>query len=231
MRTQNGKSDQPVNRRPAKVQIVVVDDHRFMRELITARLRREAEAYEVVAEADDAASGIAACERLKPDLLVLDVNLPDQSGIDAVPRILRVSPGTRILLCTAFVSDECAAKARHCGAHGFVEKTNTWDDFIRAVDHVSRGEHYFVSGTHDVSAAPLNLRAVAQTLTAREKEILRLVADSGSSKEIAARLGISVATVEKHRTNLMAKLGVRNVAGLVSFAFHTGVVKISPQRR
>ena len=184
----------------------------------------------MIAEAGDAATGIAACARLKPDLLVLDVNLPDQSGIDAVPQILRLSPATRILLCTAYVSEHCAANARQSGAHGFVEKTNTWDDFIRAVERVSRGEHYFVSAARSGSDVPHSLQATVHTLTAREKEILKLMADRGSSKEIASRLGISVATVEKHRTNLMAKLGVRNVAGLVSFAFHTGVVPVSPPR-
>lgn len=202
-----------------------------MRELIAARLSREPQAYNVVGEGDDAASGVAACEKFKPDLLILDINLPDQSGVDAVPRIKRVSPATRILLCTAYVSQECATKARQSGAAGFVEKTNTWDDFIAAVQQVSLGKNYFVSGGNGDSDGPQNLKAAVQVLTQREREILKLIADSGSSKEIASRLGISVATVEKHRTNLMAKLGVRNVAGLVSFAFRSGLVSPSPRRR
>ncbi len=163
--------------------------------------------------------------------MILDINLPDQSGVEAVSRIKRVSPATRILLCTGYASEDCASRARQSGAHGFVEKTNTWDDFIEAVDHVSRGEHYFVSGGRSVSDVPENRTSAIEALTAREKEILKHIAHSGSSKEIASRLGISVATVEKHRSNLMVKLHVRNVAGLVSYAFHSGVVIVSPPRR
>ena len=213
------------------VRVVVVDDHRFMRELITARLCGDARAYDVVGEGEDAASGISACEKHKPDVLILDINLPDQSGVDAVPRIKRVSPATRILLCTAYVSEDCATKARLSGADGFVEKTNTWDDFITAVEQVSFGNTYFVAAGRSSSDAPESLKVAVQGLTGREREILKLIADSDSSKEIASRLGISVATVEKHRANLMAKLHVRNVAGLVSFAFHSGVISPSPRWR
>jgi DNA-binding NarL/FixJ family response regulator len=209
---------------------VVVDDHRFMRELIIARLSREPDTYEVVGEAEDIASTMSVVKTARPDVLILDVNLPDKSGIDAVPQLRDASPGTRILLCTAYVSAECAAKARKSGAHGFVEKTNTWDDFIEAVHRVGRGEQYFVSRDSGDPETFEKRTSAAERLTEREREILKLIADSGSSKEIASRLGISVATVEKHRTNLMAKLGVRNVAGLVSFAFHTGVLEVDPAR-
>jgi DNA-binding NarL/FixJ family response regulator len=202
-----------------------------MRELISARLARPGDDYDVVGQAADAAAAIRACRKLKPNVLILDVNLPDRSGIEAVPQLKAASPATRILLCTAYVSADCAAKARKSGANGFVEKTNTWADFIEAVDRVSRGQQYFVS--HDTADPEMSEggSTVADMLTAREKEILKLIADSGSSKEIASRLGISVATVEKHRTNLMTKLGVRNVAGLVSFAFHNGVLEVDPKRR
>ena len=218
-------------KRRAIVRILVVDDHRFMRELIAARLSRDPGAYQVIGTADDAASAVSESEKLQPDLVVLDINLPDESGIRAVPRIKKVCPKARILLCTAYVSNECALEATRSGAEGFVEKTNTWDDFIEAVDRVSRGERYFVSRGHGSVEASRNGHGSAPMLTPREKEILTLIADSGSSKEIASKLGISVATVEKHRTNLMGKLGVRNVAGLVSFAFHSGLVSVFAHRR
>ena len=205
--------------RPSAVKVVVVDDHKFMREMISARLARDARNYDIVAEAEDAASAIERCQALKPDLVILDINLPDESGISIVPRIRHISPRTRILLCTAYVSDEYASEAARCGAHGFVEKTNTWDDFIDAVERVTRGECYFAFRDAGADASSDNGSQGIHTLTAREKEILRLIADAGSSKEIAGKLGISVTTVEKHRTNLMNKLRVRNVAGLVSFVF------------
>jgi DNA-binding NarL/FixJ family response regulator len=213
------------------ISIIIVDDHRFMREVISAMLARQAGRYNVVAEKADAATAIDACKELAPDLLILDINLPDLSGIDAVREVKKVAPGTRILLCTAYVSDERVVGALRSGAHGFVEKTNTWDDFIEAIERVSRGEHFFSSHTRtevsDASAAQRNnvLLPPPAALSSRENEVLLLVARGYSSKEVAGKLGISVGTVDVHRANLMKKLHTRNVAGLVAYAFHTGLLK------
>ena len=106
-------------------------------------LARQEGRYRVVAEKGDAATAIQACRELAPDLLILDINLPDISGIAAIPKIRKLAPGTRILLCTAFVTDERVVEALRSGADGFVEKTNSWDDFIEAVQRVSGGEHFF----------------------------------------------------------------------------------------
>ena len=212
------------------VRIVVVDDHRFMREMISRMLGREPERYKVVAEAPDAATAIAACEEHKPDLVVLDINLPDISGIDAVPAIRKLSPDTRILLCTALVSDERVIDALRSGANGFVEKTNSWDDFASAVERVRRGEHYFCttsSGcTPEVRVATRNaVRPLVQVpLSPREREVLTLIAQGSTTKEIASKLGVSFGTVDTHRTNLMRKLKIRNVAGLVVYAFRAGLI-------
>ena len=213
------------------LRIVVVDDHVFMRELISATLSRQGEHYIVLASVGTAAAAIASCEKFTPDLLILDINLPDESGIDAVPAIKRVSPRTNVLLCTAFPSADRLSEALRAGAKGFVEKTNTWDDFLHAVERVGRGEQYFSSKSTGVT--PLRREALARRakgyigvpLTPREKEVLRLIALGSTSKEIAGKLFISAATVETHRTNLMSKLGVRNVAGLVLYAFQNGLVE------
>src|SRR4051812_39040047 len=101
------------------VRTVVVDDHVFMRELIGARLSRERSRFKVLAEVGDAAAAVAACEELSPDLLILDINLPDRSGIEAVPDVKRVSPSTAILLCTAFPSEDRITEAMRSGAEGF----------------------------------------------------------------------------------------------------------------
>jgi DNA-binding NarL/FixJ family response regulator len=214
------------------IRIVVVDDHRFMREVIAAMLRRQDSRYQVLAEAADAKEAVDACQRLSPDLVILDINLPDMSGIDLVPKIKKVSPQTRVLLCTAYVTDDRILDALHSGADGFAEKTNTWSDFVDAIDRVIHGQHYFCSHTSEalVEAAP-NLReglAPASTvgLSSREKEILTHIAEGATSKEIASKLGISVATVDTHRSHLMAKLHIRNVAGLVVFAFRAGLIKL-----
>src|SRR5205085_7250016 len=110
--------------------VAVVDDHGFMRDLISRELTRSAKRYDVVAAVGTAADAVMVCRRFKPHLLVLDINLPDRTGVAAVPDIRHVSPGTRILLCTAHPKEDWLGEASKCGADGFVEKTNTWDDFM-----------------------------------------------------------------------------------------------------
>jgi DNA-binding NarL/FixJ family response regulator len=201
--------------------VAVVDDHAFMRDLISRELTRSDKHYDVVAAVGTAADAVAVCRRLAPNLLVLDINLPDRTGVAAVPDIRRASPATRILLCTAFPKQDWLGEASNCGADGFVEKTNTWDDFLVAVDRVSRGQRYFCSAgdPRRQSDGKPNVR-----LTPREREILKLIAGGLTTKEIAARLFISVPTVETHRANLMGKTGAHNVAGLVRFAIKAGLV-------
>jgi DNA-binding NarL/FixJ family response regulator len=200
--------------------VAVVDDHAFMRELISRELTRSSRRYDVVASVGTAADAVAACRRFEPHLLVLDVNLPDRTGVAAVPDIRRASPATRILLCTAFPKEEWLDEATACGADGFVEKTNSWDDFMSAVDRVSRGQRYFCAeGKRDSTQAKSN----AVRLTPREREILKLIAQGLTTKEIATKLFISIPTVETHRSNLMSKTGGRNVAALVRFAIDAGL--------
>ena len=200
--------------------IAVVDDHAFMRDLIARELTRNDRHYEVVAAVGTAADAVAVCRRLKPDLLVLDINLPDRTGISAVPDIRRASPATRILLCTAYPKEDWIGNASGCGADGFVEKTNTWDDFLVAVDRVGRGQRYFCSS----GVAPAAKKETTTVrLTAREREILTTIAAGMTTKEIATKLFISVPTVETHRANLMEKTGARNVAGLVRYAMNAGL--------
>ena len=217
---------------PEPVRIVVVDDHRFMRELIAAMLARQSGRYRVVAEHGDATTAITACHELRPDLLILDINLPDLSGIEAVPRIKQLAPTTRILLCTAFVTDDRVVDALRCGADGFVEKTNTWKDFVEAVDRVSQGERYFRAQSSPALAEPLAIKARPPAFTAtvplskREQEVLTLIAHGKTTKEIATALGLSIGTIETHRTSILRKLKLRNVAELVVYAFRAGLIKL-----
>jgi DNA-binding NarL/FixJ family response regulator len=177
------------------VRIVVVDDHPFMRDLISTMLRRQCDRYQVIAETGDAGAAIRACELHLPDLLILDINLPDISGIDAVPRIKKVSPRTRILLCTAFITEDRVIDALRSGAHGFVEKTNTWDDFADAVARVSRGEQYFCCqsspGLSDLTSPKQHERELkrAVPLSPREREVVTLIAHGRTNKEIATASG------------------------------------------
>lgn len=141
----NGSDASPPAAAIRPLRIVVVDDHVFMRELISGMLQRQDGRYEVLASVGSAAEAINAAAQHVPDLLILDINLPDRSGVDAVPDIKRASPASHVLLCTAFPTEDRIIDALRVGAKGFVEKTNTWDDFRAAVDRVGRGEQYFCS--------------------------------------------------------------------------------------
>jgi DNA-binding NarL/FixJ family response regulator len=216
----------------SRVGIIIVDDHQFMREVVAAMLRRHDSRYDVLAEAADAKGAIDVCQKLSPDLVLLDINLPDASGIDIVPQIKQVSPHTRVLLCTAYVTDDRFVDALASGAEGFAEKTNTWQDFAQAIDRVVDGEQYFCArpSAAFVDGMPAIDKGLASAstvgLSPREKQILTLIAEGATSKEIASKLGISGATVETHRRRLMAKLHIRNVAGLVVFAFRAGLIRL-----
>lgn len=214
-----------------QLRIVVVDDDRFMREVIGRLLRQQPARYDVVAEVGSVQAATEACGTHHADLMLLDINLPDGSGIAAVPELRQSCPDMRILLCTCDVTDERVVEALRSGAHGFVEKTNTWQDFITAIERVAAGDHYFCSRSMTALARfsqPPDKRTSADqlgSLSAREKEVLRLVSRGGSSKEVACALGIRVGTVDVHRANLMKKLGVRNVAGLVALAFQANLIQ------
>ncbi len=223
------EEEKPIGTQP--ITIVVVDDHIFMRDLMSATLSRHAARYVVLASVGTAAAAVEACRKFQPDLLILDINLPDRSGIDIVPEIKSISAGTNVLLCTAFPIEDRLADGLRAGARGFVEKTNSWDDFLGAVERVGHGGQYFSSKSSGITplpravATPRPKRYIGAPLSPREHEVLLLIANGNTSKEIAHKLFISAATVETHRTNLMSKLSVRNVAGLVLYAFQNGLVQ------
>jgi DNA-binding NarL/FixJ family response regulator len=202
-----------------------------MRELISRKLDGHDGRFKVVAEGGDVRSAVQACEEFKPHLIILDINLPDGSGIDAVAEIKAKCPDTRVLLCTAYVSDEHVVDALRSGADGFVEKTNSWAEFVEAAERVSRGERYFyarAAAASPTGGRPLRREAAlarVSALSAREREVLKLVANGRSSKDIAAALGICVGTINVHRANLMKKLGASNIAAVVAFAFHAHLIE------
>ncbi len=217
--------------RVTPLRIVVVDNDHFLLEVISRLLSQQASACTVVAQADGVVSGLAACKLHQPDLVLLDINLPDGNGIESVRFFKTASPATRILLCTADATDDRIVDALRSGAHGFIEKTTTWADFTDAIDHVAAGEFYFCARSTAALAlvsaggsADLGRQRLA-SLSGRETEVLQLVSRGESSKHAAAKLGVSTRTVDVHRSNLMKKLGVNNIAGLVAFAFQMGLMR------
>ncbi len=212
------------------MRILLVDDDLFMLEVITRLLRHDGASFEVVAAATDVEGGLVACRQYDPDIVLLDINLPGESGIEGVPRFKESCPKSRILLCTAEATDERIMDALRSGADGFIEKTNKWTELTDAIERVARGEHYFCPRSSAAlshfsqNGTPGSLQRQMKSLTGREKEVLELVSRGNSSKEIAATLRVSVGTVDVHRSNVMKKLGIRNVAGLVAFSFQAGLI-------
>jgi DNA-binding NarL/FixJ family response regulator len=214
------------------VRMVIADDHVLMRELLVNMMSQQGESFEVVAQVGTGAEAVDACRRFAPDVLVLDGMMPGMTGVEAVPLVKAAAPATRILLCCGSLNDRELLKALQAGAEGFMEKTNSPATFFDAVQRVSRGESYLCSksitllsrvlrNTNVESASAAEKQA---TLTTREKEIIGLIAEGLSSKEIATKLFLSLATVETHRANLMTKIQAHNVAQLVRYALDNGLV-------
>ncbi len=204
------------------LRVVVADKHIFLRELIAVTLKQEPERYTVLAAVGTARATLATCRKRQPDVLILDLNLMENGGTALVSALRRAAPGTHVLLCTAFPMPGQVARAWRAGARGFVEKKNSWAEFCAAVDWVGRGQRYFRSETGEPGKRPPTVgrrqQRFAEDLSTREAEVIRLIASGRTNKEIARALFLSPATVDTHRMNLMGKLGLRNVAGLVLYA-------------
>jgi len=192
-----------------------------------AEILRFDPAYKIIGECGE---GQHACElllELKPDVIVLDARLPGLSGVDILRRVSKQLKGTRVLVFSGYESPALVREMLEAGAHGFVEKTAGLVEFKKGLESVANGGTYFGPG---VAALLRNVvannspTAGADLLTDREREILKLVAESHSTREIASKLGISVKTVDNHRTNLMRKLNLHDVASLTRYALEIGLI-------
>lgn len=206
----------------SKITVLLVDDHPVVRQGINALLSSKSD-LQVVGEAGDGRQGLAAALELKPDIVVLDLALPIIPGLQVTKRLHEELPRTRILILTSFGHDEYLRQAIQAGAAGYVLKHNAADELEKGIREVAAGRHFF---------SPRLARSVARVstqagrprakdgpgLTLREGQLLQAIADGCSNKEIAAQLGISVKTVEKHRQKLMNKLGIHETAGLTRYA-------------
>lgn len=208
--------------------ILLADDHRLVREGLR-KLIEEREDLRVVAEATSGQEAIELCDRLQPDIVLMDISMPGLSGIDATRRICKGNPGTRVLILSMHDNQGYVEEVLRSGASGYVLKDSAASDLLQAIDAV-RGGDSFLSPTVtqqvvDAIARPADRPlAAASQLTEREREVLTLIAEGLSSKEIAQKLGVSLKTIESHRANLMDKLDIHKVSGLVRFAIRAGLV-------
>ena len=204
--------------------IVIAEDHTILRAGLRALLSGQ-NGLEVIGEAGDGREAIRKVDTLQPDLLLSDLSMPKLNGIDAIREIKSQHPEIKIIVLTVHKSEEYIIAALQAGANGYMLKDASQNELLLAIDYVINGKTFLSPSISDkVVDAFLNTdkkdkpAAVLDNLTAREREILKLVAEGNTNKKIAEHLCISLKTVEKHRSNLMQKLDLRNTAALTAYA-------------
>jgi DNA-binding NarL/FixJ family response regulator len=215
----------------APVRIVIVDDHKLLRDGLRALLAPEAATIQLVGEAGTARDAYAVVKKTRPDLVILDLNLPDQNGARLTAEIRSAWPKIKVLVLSGSGDTEAAAAVAHSGADGFVRKEDAVEDLLRAIPIIMQGRSFFSPAAADAVAralwnkAEVPAPATAPRLAEREREVLRGFAEGMSYKEIAAQMGISVRTAETYRARLVQKLGCNSRAELVRCAIRHGLVE------
>ena len=209
-----------------RVRILIADDHEIVREGVRALIERQPD-WEVCGEAATGREAVIAVEKSSPDIIVMDIGMPDLNGLDATRQIKRVLPKCEVLIFTANETDEIVRSVFKAGARAYLLKTEANQHFVPAIEALRKHRTYFSSKVSElVFAGYLKNDALIddQSLTARERETVQLVAEGKSSREIAHILGISVKTVEGHRASIMRKLALESVVELVHYAIRNGIV-------
>ena len=205
--------------------ILLADDHLLFRQGLAALLR-EQPGWEVVAQAADGEEATRLASELKPDVAVLDVEMPRVGGVEAAQRIRKASRETRIVALSMYGDAHYQERMKQAGAAAYVLKNEAIDQLVGAIKAILRGEAFFAPAVvrRESVVALRSARLDKDTLSARERDVLRLLAEGKRTKEIADALGVSAKTVETYRSRLMHKLGIDNVPGLVRFAIRAGLV-------
>jgi DNA-binding NarL/FixJ family response regulator len=207
--------------------LVIIEDQTAIREMLAEILRLDPN-YKLVGEAGDGQSALNLCFETKPDLIVLDAKLPGLNGVEILRRVVKQLKNVRVLVFSGHENPVLVREMLEAGAHGFVEKTAGLFEFKKGLETVANGGTYFGPAVaallRNVVANP-SASNTPDFLTDREREVLQLVAESHSTKDIANKLNISVKTVDNHRTNLMRKLNLHDVASLTRYAVEIGLVE------
>jgi two-component system response regulator NreC len=206
------------------IRIVLADDHAMIRQGL--KLVLETEGFDVAGEASNGAEAVELCQKVRPDVAVLDISMPLLNGIDAARQILKHQPGAKIILLTAHTHERYAVESLRHGVTGYLLKENAADELVQAVRAVGRGAVYVTSGVSRSLAHALSGKSddSADLLSSRERQVLQLIAEGRNMKEIGALLGVSSRTADSHRTKIMKKLELSDTASLVRYAISIGLV-------
>jgi DNA-binding NarL/FixJ family response regulator len=205
--------------------VLIVDDHKLLREGLCAYFLKSG-AVDVVGEAGTVTEMLIQVASLQPDVLLLDVKLPDGDGLDSIPRLRVLAPAMRVLVLTGMSSFTVIRKAIDMGISGFINKEESVSELLRAIQLVAEGKGYLcpdAAALLSAGFAPSSTDGSGMLLSEREVQVLRLVSEGKRSKEIAEQLGINVKTVETYRCRLMGKLGLGSTAELVRYAIRHGL--------
>ena len=207
------------------IRIVLADDHVLVRQGLRSLLERGG--FQVVGEASDGQEVLQSVRSLQPDIVIMDITMPILNGLDAAREIVRSSPKTKTILLTQNDEDQYISEALEIGVRGYVLKHQVANDLIQAIQQVSRGLVYLSPGVSGAVMEAYRQRSEKpkDPLTGRERQVLQLIAEGKSTKDVASLLDISVKTAESHRTRLMHKLDIHETASLVRYAVRRGIVK------
>jgi DNA-binding NarL/FixJ family response regulator len=207
------------------VRVLIADDHAIVRQGVKTLLEREG--FDVIGEAADGREAVRCATQLSPDVAVLDLSMPLLDGLDTAQEIAQISPETRTILLTMHAEEPYVVRALHVGIKGYVLKSQTAAELIGAIQEVVRGGVYFSPGVSGAIYHAYQDKADGTNqLSARERQVLQLVAEGKTTKEVGQVLGISVKTADSHRSRLMSKLDIHDTAGLVRYAIREGLVRL-----
>jgi two-component system, NarL family, response regulator NreC len=207
------------------IRVVMADDHVLVRQALRTLLEREG--FQIVGEASDGQEATRAIESQQPDVAVIDIGMPILNGLDAAREAVRRCPKTNVILLTQHDEDQYVREALSAGVRGYVLKSQVANDLIHAIQQVSRGNVYLSPGVSRavLTAYQSKTNPRGQTLTSRERQVLQLIAEGKSTKDIASLLGVSLKTAESHRARLMQKLDIHEIATLVRYAIRQGLTE------
>jgi len=215
-----------------KITVLLADDHTVVRQGLRALLVAEDD-IEIVGEAENGRTAIQMVKKLLPDVAVIDIAMPVLNGLEATRQITRAAPATKVLILSSYSDDEYVQQLTQAGAAGYLVKQTAANDLLKAIREAHKGNAFFSPAIAKrlrdhcreafVSGEPVKRRS--DYLTTREAEVLQLIAEGRANKQIASELCISIKTVEKHRQQVMNKLGIHDVAGLTRHAIAKGIIE------
>ncbi len=219
---------------PKQITVLLAEDHAIVRQGLSALLKADG-GFKLVGEARNGREAVELAAKLKPMVILMDIAMPVLNGLEATRQILATNPAAKVIVLSAHSDDEYIERMREAGVAGFLEKQTSAEVLTKAIREVAAGRAYFSPSIAKRLATTAGkprdregmLKANSSRLTTRESEVLQLVAEGSANKQVAAELGISIKTVEKHRQHLMDKLNIHETAGLTRYAIAQGIIESS----